>query len=114
MKLKDFLQKLDETPEKIEFNTTIALIDSLYDFSPTSFKNGNLNNEAGQNSGSCKLFSFALLHKLTVQQTLFCFGQYYQEVLDTPQKSDHQNIRNFIASGWEQITFSNGALVEKI
>ena len=113
MNLVDFLQQLEQNPGEINFNTTIGLIDSLYEFTPTSFKNGALENEAGQNSGSCKLFSFALRHKLDQQQTLYCFGQYYQDVLNSPEKDDHQNIRNFMTTGWEQVTFAGEALTSR-
>jgi hypothetical protein len=111
MTLNDFLKKLDDTPENICFNDTLALIDALYDFTPTAFTNGAVRNEAGQNNGSCKLFSFAKLHGLSPQQTLACFGDYYRkDVLGNPQGADHQNIRNFMKNGWEGIKFEGKAL----
>lgn len=111
MTLESFLQKLKDNPGNIEFDDTIGTIDSLYAFTPTSFKNGDLINEAGQNSGSCKVFSFASLHSLTPEQTLACFGGYYRnDVLKHPESSDHQNIRNFIKSGWSGIEFDNEPL----
>ncbi len=111
MTLESFLQKLKNNPENIEFNYTMSIIDSLYVFTPTSFKNGNLINEAGQNSGSCKIFSFALLHSLTPDQTLACFGGYYRnDVLRHPENEDHQNIRNFMKSGWSGIEINNEPL----
>jgi hypothetical protein len=114
MNLDNFLQRLNETPENIVFNDTIAIIDALYDFTPTAFKNGALQNEAGQNNGSCKLFSFARLHKLSQQQTLHCFGAYYRDdVLKNITGTDHQNIRNFINTGWTGVEFDGNALVPK-
>ena len=111
MTLNDFLKKLDDTPENICFNDTLAQIDALYDFTPTAFTNGAVRNEAGQNNGSCKLFSFAKLHGLSPQQTLACFGDYYRkDVLGNPQGADHQNIRNFMKNGWEGIKFEGKAL----
>jgi hypothetical protein len=111
MTLNDFLKKLDDTPDSICFNDTLALIDALYDFTPTAFTNGAVRNEAGQNNGSCKLFSFAKLHGLSPQQTLACFGDYYRkDVLGNPQGADHQNIRNFMKNGWEGIKFEGNAL----
>jgi hypothetical protein len=47
-------------------------------FSPTAFENGILHNAAGENSGSCKLFAFAM-QNLSEAATLSCFGAYYQE-----------------------------------
>jgi hypothetical protein len=92
----------------------MVVIDALYDFTPTAFKNGSFINEVGKNNGSCKLFSFARLHSLSQQQTLNCFGTYYRnDVLNHPEGSDHQNIRNFIKAGWAGIEFSGNALVRK-
>ncbi|MGC2164589.1 MAG: HopJ type III effector protein [Gallionella sp.] len=112
--MKTFLDRLASSPAGITFNETIAVIDAHYEFTPTAFRNGKLLNEAGQNNGSCKIFSFAKLNNLTVQQTLQCFGGYYRDnVLKNPQDSDHQNIRNFITTGWEGIEFHGNALTEK-
>ena len=106
MTLDLFLQKLKDCPDSIEFNDTMSVIDSLYVFSPTSFRNEDLVNDVGQNSGSCKIFSFARLHNLTPEQTLACFGSYYRDdVLSHPESSDHQNIRNFKKTGWSGIEF---------
>jgi len=112
--MKQFLDTLTTTPEKITFETTIAVIDAHYDFTPTTFRNGNLRNEAEQNNGSCKIFSFAKLHKLTPEQTLHCFGNYYgNDVLKHPQNVDHLNIRNFVQTGWKGIVFQDSALAPK-
>ena len=114
MELTNFLQCLNDTPESIGFSETIALIDALYDFTPAAFTNGTSRNEAGQNNGSCKLFSFAKLHNLSQQQTLACFGDYYRkDVLGNPDGTDHQNIRNFMTAGWEGIKFEGEALKPK-
>ncbi len=112
--MKTFLHTLANTPERINFNDTIAVIDAHYDFTPTAFRNGELHNAVGQNNGSCKVFSFAKLHHLNAQQTLHCFGAYYRDdVLKNPQASDHQNIRNFIKFAWDGIAFEGDALVVK-
>ncbi len=111
MSLLTFIEKIKTSPEIIEFNDTIAVIDKYYEFTPTVFKNGNAVNEAGKNSGSCKLFAFAQLHQLTLMQTLNCFGAYYRnDVLGYPNNTDHQNIRNFIKTGWEGIVFDGSPL----
>ncbi len=112
--MKQFLQKLEASPGSIAFSDTIATIDANYEFTPTAFNNGELHNEAGQNNGSCKIFSFAKLHMLTEEQTLHCFGAYYREdVLKHPEGTDHQNIRNFMKTGWEGISFQDNALALK-
>ena len=109
--MKQFLQTLETSPGSIAFSDTIAVIDAHYDFTPTAFCNGELQNQAGQNNGSCKVFSFARLHGLTRDQTLYCFGAYYRDdVLKHPEGTDHQNIRNFIKTGWEGISFDGNAL----
>lgn len=111
MDIATFTAKLDNAPESIDFKEVIALIDSLYSFTPTAFRNGNYHNEAGQNNGSCKLFSFANMHGLSQAQTLACFGDYYRkDVLENPNGMDHQNIRNFMQFGWSGIEFQGNAL----
>ena len=115
MKLADFLNTLTKTPESIEFNDTIAVIESLYELTPTRFTNGDLINEAGENSGSCKLFAFAKLQDLTEAQTLACFGAYYRDdVLKNPDNNDHQNIRNFMQTGWAGVHFNEDVLTLKV
>ena len=78
MNLDAFLKKLNDTPESIAFDDTMAVIHASYEFTPASFMNGEIRNEAGQNSGSCKLFAFAKLNDLSEVQTLACFGTYYR------------------------------------
>ncbi|GAB3657849.1 HopJ type III effector protein [Echinicola sediminis] len=107
-------EKIQQAPETITFQETIAHIDENYDFTPTRFTNGGTTNEAGQNNGSCKIFSFAQLQQLSAHQTLQLFGDFYREdVLKNPEGSDHQNIRNFIQSGWGGIQFDGQALSKK-
>jgi hypothetical protein len=109
------LQQLNDAPEDIAFSDTITLIESLYEFTPIAFSNNGLVSEAGQNSGSCKIFSFAQLQGLSQQQTLNCFGAYYREdVLGHRLGTDHQNIRNFMVTGWRGIAFDGSALKPKI
>ncbi len=108
------LDKIHNSPESISFTEVIAHIDSEYYFTPTRFVNGNTVNEAGQNNGSCKVFSFAKLNNFNKGQTLILFGDYYRiDVLSNPEGSDHQNIRNFMKSGWEGIKFEGVALSPK-
>lgn len=111
MTISAFLEKLKQTPNAITFPETIAVIEENYHFTPTTFKNGNQHNAAGENSGSCKLFAFAQLQNLSIAATLACFGAYYfEEVLGSPEGTNHQNIRNFIQSGWNGIQFEGNAL----
>ncbi len=109
--MHSFFQRLEQQPETIQFNDTIALIDHLYDYTPVGFHNGPMYNPAGQNQGSCKVFYFAFLNQLSQQHTLMCFGDFYRfDVLQHADHSDHQNIRQFIRSGWPGIQFDLPAL----
>jgi len=111
MQLKDLLKKLEANIEHVEFEEVMAVISDNYRYSPCSFNNGKLINDAGKNEGSCKIFAFAKLHGLSEQATLGCFGRYYREdVLLKPLADDHGNIRNFIKSGWQGIVFNGVAL----
>jgi hypothetical protein len=108
--LDHLLILLKNQPEKIDFDEVMLLIDSLYDITPTAFHNGTIDNTAEENQGSCKLFAFAQKHKFSAKQTLDCFGQHYRDVLKNPVGLDHQNIRQFIAYGWEGVHFEGKAL----
>lgn len=111
MDLEKFLNKLNTAPETIQFSETMAVIDSLYQFTPTAFRNGKLENAAGENNGSCKLLHFAQLQGLSPAQTLACFGEHYwHDVLPNPDGEGHQNIRNFMVSGWDGVVFEGQAL----
>jgi len=108
------LEQLKDSPQTIAFNDVIAYIDAHYDFTPTKFANGDTVNEANQNNGSCKVFSFAKLQGLEKEEVLALFGAFYREdVLQNPTGTDHQNIRNFIQHGWAGITFEGEALKGK-
>jgi len=114
MTLETFLNKLKTTPKDIDFTDTISVIESNYIFTPTAFKNGELNNNAGENSGSCKLLAFAKLQQLTKEETLVCFGKYYfEEVLNDLNGNGHQNIRNFMKTGFEGLVFEGMPLRER-
>jgi len=107
-------QLLTQELTSIEFTDVMEVIAAQYDYSPTAFTNGSLVNEAGTNEGSCKIFYFAKLNALSEQTTLALFGQYYRvDVLQNPDGTDHANIRNFIKSGWQGVTFDAVALVKR-
>ena len=108
------LEQLKNSPETINFNDVIVFIDENYNFKPVRFVNGSIVNEANQNNGSCKIFSFAKLNNLSEKDTLALFGDFYRnDVLQNPEGEDHQNIRNFIKYGWNGIQFTEDAL-EKV
>jgi len=116
--LKHFIQQIKTTPETIEFKNVISIIERYYDYTPGKFSNGTADekviNAAGENEGSCKLFSFAKIHQLNGMQTLHCFGHYYREdVLQHPENSDHGNIRAFMKHGWSHVVFESDVLSAK-
>ena len=114
MNSKQLLKTLATKPERVNFDDVISVIDNYFSFTPSRFTNGCLINEAGENSGSCKIFAFAKQHDLSHMQTLHCFGDYYRkDVLDHPEASNHQNIRNFMHTGWDGIVFNNPPLENK-
>jgi len=114
MTLEILKEKLANHPLEIEFNDTMTVIDQLYSFTPTVFKNGEIINETNQNNGSCKLFAFAQLQQFSKEETLACFGKFYtKEVLENPNGDNHQNIRNFMTHGWKGIQFKEVALKGK-
>ncbi|MFI0546773.1 MAG: HopJ type III effector protein [Brachymonas sp.] len=112
---QDLLSALAQ--ERADFAAVLAHIDAHYDFTPTAFDNGQAphaaHNAAGQNSGSCKVFSFAQVEGLDATQTLALFAEHYRAVLATPQAQDHANIRNFMQHGFAGLRFAGVALVAK-
>ena len=109
MTIQQFKKKLKESPTTITFAETLEVIENHYHFIPTGFTNGNLKNNAGENTGSCKIFAFAKHQTFTEKATLFCFGEHYQNVLEDDNGSSHQNIRNFKKTGFEGLSFESQA-----
>jgi len=110
MDLNTFLDNV-KSNKKVSFDDTMVCINEYYQYTPTTFSNGlgddAVINEAGTNEGSCKIFAFAKLHQLNQTQTLSLFGDFYQDVLNDPNGSGHQNIRKFIKFAWEGIKFNS-------
>ena len=114
MTITAFKFKLKNTPNTIAFAETMQVVDTYFDFTPRAFINGLLQNAEGENSGSCKVFAFAKAETLSKTETLACFGQYYfDEVLNHPNGTGHQNIRNFIKTGFEGLHFNKNPLAKK-
>lgn len=114
MTIEDFKHKLKTTPKTIQFSETMSVIEANYNFTPTAFKNGNLANKSNENMGSCKLLAFAKNQELTKEETLACFGDfYYNDVLENPDGTSHQNIRNFMEFGFKGLHFEHHPLKQK-
>ncbi len=117
MSLKEFIQQI-KSGSLVSFEATINIIAENYQYQPVQFTNGqgavSLTNVAGSNEGSCKIFAFAQLNQLNETQTLNLFGDYYRDdVLNDPDGTGHQNIRNFMKYGWSGLNFSSPALTAK-
>lgn len=104
MTLEQLLQALQQQ-QTLNFADVLTTLDANYQYTAQSFNNGQVQNAAGTNEGSCKVFAFGKLQQLSVEQTLACFAEHYQKVLATPEGSDHANIRSFMQQGWAGIEF---------
>jgi HopJ type III effector protein len=109
-----FNANVEMDADNLTFEEVMELIETHYESQLLEFKNGDIVNQQGENEGSAKLLSYAALSGLDKATTLKLWGQYYREVLQDPDGSSHQNIRNFMKYGWEGVPFENGiALTRK-
>lgn len=114
MTIKGLIAKVHSAADSIDFDEVMTVISDNYNYTPTTFSNGDIANEAGTNEGSCKIFHFAQLNALSEIETLSLFGAFYRDdVLLNPAGDDHANIRNFILDGWLGIRFEGIALTSK-
>ncbi|WAJ36414.1 HopJ type III effector protein [Pseudomonas sp. GOM7] len=95
------------------FSETLAFIAEHYDYQPSAFRNGDVENAAGQNEGSCKTLGLALLEGLSQDEALRAFGEHYRSVLATPQGHDHGNIRALMSHGLQGVEFERPPLTRK-
>jgi len=95
------------------FADTLAFIANGYDYQPRAFKNGDVENAAGQNEGSCKTLGLALLEGLSDEEALLAFGEHYRSVLATPEGKDHGNIRALMSHGLAGVTFEAPPLLRR-
>jgi len=109
-----FNANVEMDADSLKFEEVMELIDTHFESGLIEFKNGNIVNKPGENEGSAKLLSYAALSEFDKDNTLKLWGQYYREVLADPDGDSHQNIRNFMKSGWDGVPFENGiALTRK-
>ncbi|SFP89486.1 HopJ type III effector protein [Pseudomonas borbori] len=109
--LNDFRARLHG--DEFAFAETLAFIAEHYDYQPSAFSNGPVENPAGQNEGSCKTLGLALLEGLSLEETLRCFGEHYRSVLANPDGNDHGNIRALMATGLAGVRFDQQPLKRK-
>jgi HopJ type III effector protein len=109
-----FNANVEMDADNLTFEEVMEVIDTHYESQLLEFKNGDMLNKQGENEGSAKLLSYAALSGMEKETTLKLWGQYYREVLNDPNGTSHQNIRNFMKYGWEGVPFENGiALTRK-
>jgi len=106
--LADFRASLRN--RKHPFSETLAYIDSAYDYQPSRFINGSVENAAGENEGSCKVLGLAILEGFTTEEALLAFGEHYQSVLANPSGTDHRNIRALMETGLPGVRFDQQPL----
>lgn len=109
--LQLLLEKLKQN--ELFFSQVLDFINAHYQHQPTAFKNGDAFNDETQNQGSARVFAFAQLNNVSKEDTLWLFAEHYQSVLENPNVTDHQNIRQFIQHGWPGISFKGQALLAK-
>jgi hypothetical protein len=98
---------------KLAFSDVIKFIETYYQHQPTAFKNGDVYNQSTQNQGSAKVLAFAQINDLNKEDTLDLFAEHYQSVLNHPDGTDHQNIRQFMLHGWSGVVFDGQVLLIK-
>ena len=115
IEVEEFIASLQNG--QVEFSETLRIIDKHYDYKSTGFRNGlgdtAVDNPAGTNEGSCKVFAFGMMHNLIDEAVLAAFGEHYAAVLSNPEGSDHMNIRNFMEFGYAGIEFDDMPLRPK-
>ena len=99
--------------DEANFADVIAFIEDNYMYTASAFTNGNQENAADQNQGSAKVLAYAKLNNLSQEDTLKLFAEHYNAVIETPNGTDHNNIRQFMENGWNGVTFENDVLTAK-
>ncbi|AVO51832.1 HopJ type III effector protein [Ectopseudomonas mendocina] len=109
--LTDLRSRLQQ--DDYAFSETLAFVAEHYDYQPSAFRNGDVENAAGQNEGSCKTLGLALLEGFSQDEALRAFGEHYRSVVATPNGSDHGNIRALMTHGLEGVAFEQQPLKAK-
>ena len=99
--------------KQADFKEVLQHIDNMYVYTASAFTNGSQNNAENENQGSARVLFFAKLNNLSKEDTLELFAEHYASVLNTPEGTDHQNIRQFQLHGWEEVSFEKDVLTLK-
>jgi len=110
MTTSEYLEQL-RSGVKMNFSDFTRLIDQEYEFLNVAFINNDLVNSKEENQGSAKVFCFGLMHSLSEEDTIRCFGEHYHSVIDEPENhNSHLNIRSFMSNGWNGVFINQNAL----
>jgi len=113
MNTQQFIEHL-KLESELKFSDFLDLIDRDYHFTDIAFENGSIFNSKDENQGSAKVFCFGYMHSLSEQETLKCFAEHYQSVLESIEdRHSHLNIRSFIENGWQGLVIDFDALTTK-
>lgn len=108
------LKKSRATPDEMMFEEVLACVEGAFTYRAVPFVNGDVSSKAGENAGSAKVFSFGKLLGLGVDDTLALFGQHYRDVKSSPDGKSHGNIRAFMKTGWDAVSFPSGLALYSI
>jgi len=108
-----FNANLEMGGDDLKFAEFVELVNEQYETGLLEFKNGDVVNKPGENEGSAQVLSYAALANFDKEMTLKLWGEYYRQVVASPDGTDHQNIRNFMKTGWEGVPFENGIALTK-
>ncbi len=95
------------------FDSSLLEIVTTFDISPVPFVNGPIKNKRGKNAKSAAIFAYGLKMGLSAEDTLKLFGGIYQAVLNNPEGGNHENIRQFMLTGWNGLKFPKGLGLKK-
>ena len=113
MNTQQYLENL-KSGVQMKFSDFLDLIEKEYTFSNIAFTNNGLSNSKDENQGSAKVFCFGLMHSLDEKDTIKCFGEHYNSVLESSEDvTSHLNIRIFMKMGWKGVSIDKNALSVK-
>lgn len=109
---KSQLLQLIARPEH-RFAETLSFIEQHFFYTPSAFRNGDIQSAASENQGSCKILALAMLWQLSAQEALRCFGEHYRALQQEPDGHSHPNLRRIVRDGLQQIEFEIFPLTAK-
>lgn len=106
--IKALLEQARTQGSTLMFADTMAAIDAAFEFFGTKFVNGDVSSTSSENQGSSKILSLSQLVPMSKEDVLVLFGEHYRDVLADPNGTNHANIRAFMKTGLDGVSFPNG------